>query len=158
MDAPGFPPPPRSAVPETVVWLLLLALLVVAAAMTVVVLRRGRSVPLAWRLAMVASVLAVSVPAVLLYTPAFAHAGTDTVDGRGECPLSTVQGSFMDGDSTSGMYRFWQPCVTASRIRLGLSLGGYGLVAGAIGLAALRAGGRRPAASPRGRVTTAAGA
>lgn len=137
MDAPGFPAAP-SAVLVLLVWLAPTAVVVVAAVFAVVA-RHRRQLDGPRRVLSVAAVVAVVVPAFFLAFPAHAHAGTDTLDGVGECPLSGAAGSVMPGEHASEMYRFWQPCVTASRDAVGLSVGLYALAAGAAGVVLLRA-------------------
>lgn len=137
MDAPGFPADPNPLL-VLLIWLVPLTIAAVAAVVAVVVGRRRRLDALRRALS-VAAVVAVVVPAYFLALPAHSRSGTQTPDGVVECPLSGAGGSVMPGDHASELYRFWAPCVTASRRDVGLSLGLYAVAAGAVGVAALKA-------------------
>ncbi|SEQ40286.1 hypothetical protein [Microlunatus flavus] len=116
------------------VWLVPMAV-AVAAVVVAVTARRSRQLDGLRRALSIAAVLAVVVPAFFLVFPTQRH----DVNGVVECPLSGAAQSVMPGDHDSELYRFWEPCVRASRRAVGLSTGGYALVAGLVGLVVLNA-------------------
>lgn len=152
MDAPGFPPDP-SLWSVLLVWLVpsaiaVVALVVAVTASRVRVLDTGR-----WVLSVVA-VVAFVVPAFFLSFPSQWHEADGAVF---ECPLSGAAGSVMPGDRDSELYRFWEPCVVASRLRAGVSTGAYAVAAGVIGSIVLRAPRRdRPASASSRRAASRA--
>lgn len=150
MDAAGFPAAPESAIPAAVVWLVLAAL---AATVVVVAFRvlKGPASGAAPRVLAVAVVLGVVIPAMVLLLPARAQVGTDTVSGSAECPLPTIDGAFMGGNPKTGLYEYWKPCVSSSRLRLSLALGGYAIAVGLAGVVATRTRRRQPRPVPAGR-------
>jgi hypothetical protein len=131
MDAPGFPAGPGTPVPALLVWLVVLVVLAAGVMFALTIARRsGESRN--WLVPLAVSVVGGAVVVVMLLLPASAHVGTDTEASRAECPLSTVDGSFMGGDKSSRIYQYWKPCVSASRTRLGVTLGLYAAVVGSI--------------------------
>lgn len=142
MDAPGFPPDP-SLWQVLLVWLVPSVIAVVALVVAVTASRRRQLDNLQWVLSVV-SVVAFVVPALFLFVPTSWHEADGAVL---ECPLSGAAGSVMPGDHDSELYRFWEPCVAASRLRVGVSTGAYAVAAGVIGLIVLRAPRRDRAAS-----------
>ena len=142
MDAPGFPPDP-SLWRVLLVWLLPLTI-AVAALLVAITARRSRQLDGLRRALSVVAVVAFVVPAFFLFFPTQWHDANGVV----ECPLSGAAGSVMPGDHDSELYRFWEPCVAASRRHGGVSTGAYAVVAGVIGLIVLRAP-RRDRAVPR---------
>lgn len=142
MDAPGFPLDP-SLWQVLLVWLVPSVIAVVALVVAVTASRRRRLDNLRWVLSIV-SVVAFVVPALFLLVPPSWHEAGGAVY---ECPLSGAAGSVMPGGRDSDLYRFWEPCVVASRLRAGVSTGAYAVAAGVIGLIVLRAPRRDRAAS-----------
>lgn len=148
MEAPGFPVGPTSNLPLAVV-ALLLAVVLAAAVVTAVRVAHRHGTGTVWRLLPVLAVLGALVPVLVLWLPASAHVGTDTAGGRGECPMPTLSAAFMGGEPGTRLFEFWRPCQDASRLRVGLSVGGYALVAGAVGVLSLtRTGKARAAGGP----------
>lgn len=137
MDAPGFPADP-SPVLVLLLWVVPV-LVATTAAVVALVARRRRRLDTLRRVVSIAVVVAVVLPAYFLALPAHSHRGTQTPDGVVECPLSGAAGSVMPGDHASELYRFWKPCVTASRRNVGLSVGLYAIAAGVAGVAVLTA-------------------
>ncbi|GAB2594209.1 hypothetical protein GCM10009593_38660 [Microlunatus antarcticus] len=146
MDAPGFPPDP-SLWSVLLLWLVPSAIAVAALVVAVAASRRRQLDNLRWVLSIV-SVVVFLVPALFLFVPTSWHEADGAVL---ECPLSGAAGSVMPGDHDSELYRFWEPCVAASRVRVGVSTGAYAVAAGAIGLIVLRAPKRSWAESPSQR-------
>ena len=147
VDAPPFPQAAGGGY-VAVVWWLLAALALASALTTAYCLVRG---PRRGRTAVLGAALLVlaGVGALVLYTPAAATVDPTVEGGPAECPFDSVQGARLLVDHTSRIYTFWQPCETASRVRIGAVVGGYALLAGATGTWLLRGSRRARTAVPR---------
>ena len=130
MDAPGFPDAAGGPY-VTLVWLTLAVLVAASAVVTVLCLLRTRrtSVAVVGALLVVLGLLG----ALWLWTPASARIDPEHTEGAAECPFDSVQGARLLVDRSTRLYTFWQPCETASRVRIGVVLGGTAVfvVAGA---------------------------